>query len=172
VISHNRDYSLFELGEPAMHGLDMLAEDAQTDVLTAYLANQSSVFETKKGAGPILPGESISVEIKSKRGFRFLSLAGMLVTTNDAFFAVRGVRVPLFGDVVVEADAYDAGSERNSEECAYIPGPPCGNGGVHDPADAEGYVHIHAGIHGIGDLDSDEFDWRNPVAVIVIQHIK
>ena len=55
-----------------------------------------------------MPGASVSVEIKAKRGFRFLSLAGMLVTTNDAFFAVRGVRVPLFGDVMAEADAYDA----------------------------------------------------------------
>jgi hypothetical protein len=45
----------------------------------------------------------------------FISPAGMLVTTNDAFFAVRGVRVPLFRDDVTEADADDAGSERYSE---------------------------------------------------------
>ena len=172
VISHSRDFRLFELGEAAKHGLDKLAEDADTSDLTAYLATQASVFDFRVGAGGIMPGDSVSVEIKSKRGFRFLSLAGMLVTTNDAFFAVRGVRVPLFGDVVAEAEAYDAGSETNSEECTYIPGPPCGNGGVRDTAGAEGYVHIHAGIHGIGDLEPDEFDWRNPVAQIVIQHIK
>lgn len=171
VISHSHDFRLFNLGEEAMHGLDRLAEDADTGPLTEFLATQPSVFEFKVAAGGVMPGASVSVEIKSKRGFRFLSLAGMLVTTNDAFFAVRGVRVPLFGDVVAEADAYDAGSERNSEDCAYIPGPPCGNGNVHDPEPAEGYVHIHAGIHGSGSLDASEFDWRNPVAVIVIQRI-
>ena len=77
--------------------------------MTAFLATQSSVFNFAVfDDGPIMPGASVSVEIKAKRGFRFLSLAGMLVTTNDAFFAVRGVRVPLFGDVMAEADAYDA----------------------------------------------------------------
>lgn len=171
VISHSRNFRLFTLGEEAMHGLDRLAEDAQAADLTAYLATQASVFDFKVGAGAIMPGDSISVEIKSKRGFRFLSMAGMLVTTNDAFFAARGVRVPLFGDVVEEADAYDAGSERNSEDCDYIPGPPCNNGDVRDTAGAEGYVHIHAGIHGSADLVPSEFDWRNPVAVIVIQRI-
>ncbi|UCD78182.1 MAG: spondin domain-containing protein [Desulfobacterales bacterium] len=171
VISHSRDFRLFNLGEEAMHGLDRLAEDADTGPLTDFLATQPSVFDFKVGDGPIMPGASVSVEIKAKRGFRFLSLAGMLVTTNDAFFAVRGVRVPLFGEVVEEADAYDAGSEQNKEICDYIPGPPCGNANVHDPDPAEGYVHIHAGIHGSGDLDPSEFDWRNPVAVIVIQRI-
>jgi len=171
VISHNRDFRLFNLGEAAMHGLDKLAEDAQTADLTAYLATQSTVFDFRMGTGAIMPGDSISVEIKSKRGFRYISLAGMLVTTNDAFFAVRGLRVPLFGDVVAEADDYDAGSERNSEDCNFIPGPSCEKPGAHDTAEAEGYVHIHAGIHGIGDLEPDEFDWRNPVARIVIQHI-
>ena len=76
---------------------------------------------------------------------------------------------------MVEAEAYDAGSERNSEDCAYIPGPPCEGAGVHDPAEAEGYVHIHAGIHGIGP-DTElvypaEHDWRNPVAKITIRRV-
>jgi hypothetical protein len=32
--------------------------------------------------------------------------------------------------------------------------------------DAEGYVHIHAGIHGINDLDASALDWHNPVIEI------
>jgi len=36
----------------------------------------------------------------------------------------------------------------------------------------EGSVHIHAGIHGIGDLTSADFDWRNPTAKIVITRMK
>jgi hypothetical protein len=43
---------------------------------------------------------------------------------------------------MAKADAYDAGSERNSELCRFIPGPPCGNANVHDPDSAEGYVHV------------------------------
>jgi hypothetical protein len=35
----------------------------------------------------------------------------------------------------------------------------------------EGYVHINASIHGTGDLDPSQRDWRNPVARITIERI-
>ena len=97
----------------------------------------------------------------------------MLVTTNDAFFALRGVRAPRHGTSVHHSPAYDAGSEGNNEDCAYIPGPPCGNPEKRDPNDEpEGYVHIHAGIHGIGSLDRSLRDWRNLVAKITIKRLR
>ncbi|MDX1764306.1 MAG: hypothetical protein R3231_08300, partial [bacterium] len=69
------------------------------------------------------------------------------------------------------AVAYDAGSEANTESCDYIPGPPCGSH-VHDDAnDPEGYIHVHAGIHGIGDLVEANMDWRNPVVEIKIRRL-
>ncbi len=104
-------------------------------------------------------------------GFRFLSMAGMLVTTNDAFFALRGARVPAHGIRTFRSPAYDAGSEANNEDCAFIPGPPCMNPNVRATENAEGYVHIHAGIHGIADLDPAEHDWRNPVAEITLRRL-
>ena len=94
----------------------------------------------------------------------------MLVTTNDAFFAVNGVARPFRRQPGTHyAAAYDAGSEANNESCDFIPGPPCGNGGVRMQTGSEGYVHVHAGVHGIGDLDPAAYDWRNPVARVVIQ---
>ena len=38
--------------------------------------------------------------------------------------------------------------------------PHCDSGGVRDTAAAEGYVHVHAGIHSLGDLDPAIYDWR------------
>ncbi len=35
-------------------------------------------------------------------------------------------------------------------------------------SEVKGYVHIHAGLHGIGDMDAGELDWRNSVAKITI----
>ena len=67
--------------------------------------------------------------------------------------------------------AWDAGTEANSEDCAFIPGPPCGMGGVHDPAPAEGFIHISSGITGKGGVAVDEYDWRNPVAKVSIQRV-
>ena len=35
----------------------------------------------------------------------------------------------------------------------------------------EGYVHIHAGVHGIASLVPENHDWRNPVARIQIRRL-
>jgi len=31
---------------------------------------------------------------------------------------------------------------------------------------AEGFTHIYTGFHGVGDLDAEDFDWRNPMMEI------
>jgi hypothetical protein len=91
----------------------------------------------------------------------------MLVSSNDAFFAVRGLSARSKGDRIVDARACDAGSEANSEQCEFIPDPPCVGGGVHDDTtDAEGYVYIHSGIHGIGGLDRAVRDWRRFTRIV------
>jgi hypothetical protein len=169
VISHNGKFQLFTLGDPATMELAYLAEDAKTGPLTDFLKTQSSVFDYKVGAGPILPGESETIEVRTKFGFRLVSAAAMLVTTNDAFMAVRGAYASSYSPTVVNAAAYDAGSEYNSEECKFIPGPPCENPMVRDTEDAEGYVYVHSGMHGSDDLDPAIWDWNNPVAKIVIK---
>jgi hypothetical protein len=175
VISHNRHFELFSLGDPATPatpGLAALAEDADTTVLKHELDASSSVYDYNEAAGIIMPGSSATVEIKTKRGFQRISAAGMLVTTNDAFFAVRGVYARYWGNTATYARAYDAGSEVNSELCEFIPGPPCGSPGERDTVGAEGYVYIHSGIHGIGNLDPAESDWNNPVATVRVQRVK
>ena len=172
VISHRGNFRLFSLGEPATPGLAALAEDADTTGLENELDGSYSVFDFAVGEGPIMPGTSATVSIRTKSGFRHISAAAMLVTTNDAFMAVRGEYASSWKATVAHAAAYDAGSEYNSENCAFIPGPPCGNGGVRDTEDAEGYVYVHSGIHGGASLDPAEWDWNNPVARIVIEKIK
>ena len=95
----------------------------------------------------------------------------MLVTTNDAFAALNGVRLPRRGSTSFFSVAYDAGSEANTENCSDIPGPPCGNPFNRVPAGAEGYVSVHSGIHGIGDILPENRDWRNPVAWITVRSL-
>lgn len=70
--------------------------------------------------------------------------------------------------------AYDAGTEADDELCAHIPGPPtvCGGEGFNPSQEGDvNFLHIHAGIHGVGDLSAATFDWRNPVAKIVISRV-
>jgi len=156
---------------PASPELAALAEDGNTGPLETLLGGLSSVKEFMTAAGGIPPGESVTVMIKTGGNKRYLSVAGMLADTNDAFFAVQDVSVPNGQKKTVYAVTYDAGSEANSESCTYIPGPSCGNPFVRDTAGAEGYVHVHAGIHGLADLVPGTHDWRNPVVRIMIKRM-
>ena len=176
VASHVRDADpLFVLGEAASPELAKVAEDAMLDDLIAALSSSPDVLDiqTLFGAGgPIMPGETASVVINGFGKYRYVSLAAMLVSTNDAFIGVNGLRVHPVAHIVRMVPAYDAGSEANTEMCTDIPGPPCGNGGVRVTEGAEGYIYIHPGLSGkAGDAgpDANVYDWRNPVARISIQ---
>ena len=110
---------------------------------------------------------------KSKgRDEEVLSIVGMLVNSNDAFFALDSASLPgkRGESVTIYVGAFDAGSEGNNEHCGFVPGPACpaGSGNARSTADAEGFVHIHNGVHGIADLAASAYDWRNPVAKITI----
>ncbi len=174
VASHRKGVRLFTLGSPASSELATLAEEGNTAPLAALLLATPGVSDIAASAGLLNPGQSVTISVDAAGGFDHLSVAAMLIPTNDGFFALNGVEGPR-GDqtLTLYSPAYDAGSERNDELCASIPGPffaECGGaGGGGKPGGGEGYVHIHAGIHGIGDLDPAQRDWRNPVAQITIR---
>ena len=174
VAAHTRDASIFTLGEAASPELAGLAEDALFMPLEGALKTTDGVGDVglSFGAGgPIMPGETASVEIEAFGRARLISLVSMLVTTNDAFAGLNSVRAPNTGIGSHAAVAYDAGSEANTELCAHIPGPPCGNAEV-SPADMpEGFIYVHPGIRGDGDVPLDA-DWRNPVALITIERLR
>lgn len=168
VASHRSGVSLFETGASAGEEISAIAEGGDVVPLSEVLDANKKVAEVKNSGGTLPPGESVTVEV-SARGANRISLAAMLVPTNDTFVALRDVRAPRFGSVTYRAVAYDAGSETNNEECDSIPaGGECAGEGVSLDDDGEGFVHISAGIHGIGDLTPETYDWRNPVADVTI----
>lgn len=177
VASHKAGVKLFELGQPASPELATLAEEGNTVPLASLLTAMPEVLEVTNSSGLLNPGASVTLIVKTRGAFNHLSVASMLIPTNDGFFALNGVKGPRFQAVATHTSvAYDAGSERNDELCASIPGPSfaeCGGpgGGGAPTGGEEGYVHVHAGIHGIGDLNTAERDWRNPVARIVIRRV-
>ena len=176
VASHKPNVKLFELGKPASTELATLAEEGNTAPLAAALAALPGTGQVVTGSGLTNPGASTTLVVEGRRGFGFLSVAAMLIPTNDGFFALNGVALPRGNDMLtLTAPAYDAGSERNDELCVSIPGPffaECGgSGGGGKPGGGEGYVHIHAGIHGIGNLAAAMRDWRNPVALISVRRM-
>jgi hypothetical protein len=171
VASHRAaDNLLFTPGGAPGDDLAALAEGGDTGPLQTTLDADSRVNATTTSAGLLDPGHSVTVPITVRPGRDHISLAAMLIPTNDGFVSVQNVAVPHDHRAsTLYAPAYDAGSEPNDELCVSIPGPVCGGAGGSPGAGGEGFVHIHGGIHGIGNLVPAERDWRNPVAKIVIE---
>lgn len=176
VTTHKEGLKAFNLGQPAIPEITAIAESGNTEpAITALtsLIPGNLVKEAKDSGGVLPPGQSTMVAITGGDDFTHITLLSMLIPTNDAFFAVNGLPLPEGDDpVTYRSVAYDAGSEENDELCTNIPGPPdvCSGEGLSE-ADGEGFVHVHAGIHGSGDLTAAQYDWRNPVAEITIQRV-
>jgi hypothetical protein len=170
VASHSWMTRVFNPGKPASDELAALAEDGDFSGLVAALEGDENVLDVAVGDGLLMPGETVSLEVAVTGFYDRISAVGMLVTTNDAFFGLESLSFRGSPTSVVRttAPAYDAGTEANSESCAFIPGPPCGNPMVRDTAGAEGFIHVHPGLHGLADLSPADWDWQNPVALIKV----
>ena len=171
VLNHKKGVRLFTPGAPASDSLATLAESGNIEPLSAMMSMNPKVADIAISDGLLLPGESATVMLDRTGGFGYISLAAMMIPTNDGFIALNGVKAPRgHRSVMYLSPAYDAGSELNDEVCDNIPGPFCKGTGPSDE-NGEGYVHIHAGIHGIADVPDYDFDWRNPVARVVIERV-
>ena len=182
VTTHASGVRLFELGEPASEALEILAEAGDTGPMSDALNAQGrSVGDVVTIPGLLGPGETARAEIRATGRARHLSLAAMLIPTNDTFFAIDGVRLPKWRDRFTGL-AYDAGTEANDQSCRNIPGPRCnGEGHSPEPGDGdEGHVYVGNGFHELGDADAAEaevleplpYDWRNPVALVTVRRLR
>lgn len=172
LASHNSNIAMFTPGEAASPELADLAENGANALLKAVLDGSPDVLMSVSDVAGVAPGDTTTLTIDLSTSHPYLSIAGMLISTNDTFYGLNSATCPPSKQsVTFYVPGYDAGSEFNSEDCAYIPGPPCGAGAVHDPTPAEGFVYINNGIQGIGGVPNDTYDWRNPVARIVVTRL-
>ncbi len=178
VLTHSADFRMFELGEPASLGLEALAEGGNPADLIDEAANFS--IDAQVGDGLLGPGETVTIEVRGRRGQgSYLSVAAMLIPTNDTFMALSALPLPNNGMVEVMLSAYDAGTEANDQNCANMPGPRCGGEGTNlTPSDDdEGFVHVSNGFHELGDEDDQGneilgprvYDWRGTVAKVTVR---
>jgi len=170
AVTHSNEISVFELGEPALDELELLAEGGMTTPLQDLLDPLKQVHDTVTTEGLLGPGESVTFKIKGTHWNNRLTFAGMLLPTNDTFVAVNSISLPRWQTTAL-ATAYDAGTEINDEDCGNIPGPTCGGEAISE-ADGEGFIHVSNGIHGIGDLPPEIFDWRSAVAKVTVRRAR
>lgn len=175
IVSHSSAISLFQLGSAPSAGIAALAEEGNAETLVDAIFPSSERFDIATLSAPLLPGQSVTVEVKASGSKELISVAAKLANTNDTFMSAT-LEVPRFlfkkgaasSTTVHEyALAYDAGSEFNSELCVDVPG--CGGTGGTPNAEAEGFVHIANGVQGVGDLEAAQYDWRGPVALITVR---
>lgn len=158
----------FELGAQASDEVETMAETGDLGPLQASL-NAHDI--SNSSFLPFLaPGESVTQLVAARGRYRGISIAAMLIPTNDTFFAVNGIPGPRGNkSVTLYVPAYDAGTELNDELCVSLPGPGCNGDPGPVSTNGEGYVYVSNGIRGIGDLDADLLDFNNPVAQITIR---
>lgn len=178
--THSGWVEMFEPGQPASDALATLAESGDIVPLMQVLEGYGRHVTDVQTNGALLgPGESVTLTLEGRPGQR-LSLAGMLIPTNDTFVGVDGVFLPIRGSIKIEALAYDAGSEENDQNCANIPGPRCDGAASSAPAAGdEGFVHVSNGFHFLGTDDGQgnevllpgPYTWNNPVAIVEVHRI-
>lgn len=170
VATHRMGVNIYQLGQPASPEMAALAEGGATGPLTAQVG-MTRHATTTTGPGLLGPGQTVKISIAAHHDASQISLAAMMLPTNDGFISVNSMPLPMGKGKTATylSNGHDAGSEPNDEMCMNIPGPTCHGEGGSPGAGGEGFVHIHAGIHGIADLHADEYDWRNPVARITVR---
>ncbi len=188
LATHRRPLHVFEVGAPASFELKEIAENGNLAPMIAALSADRHVSEVVVAVAgdppPLGPGASVTVQISAERGAKFLSMAAMLICTNDGFTGLDRVRLPkrVGRSAHFYADGYDAGTEINTEDFADLV-PPCPaltgvpttdpGTGASNPALAEGgVIHHHGGILGGNDLVPAIHGWANPVAQIVVTRLR
>lgn len=177
VAAHTSGMDVFNVGQAASAEVQAIAENGNNDPLVALLGGSAAVLDSASGTAPVKPGESATITVEAPSG-SLLSVVFMLICTNDGFSGVDSMTLAASGSESVDANAYDAGTETNTEDFADIV-PPCqdligvssadAGTGETDPALAEGgVITAHQGIQGGTDLTVSDHGWTDPVARITV----
>ena len=191
VATHKRRLRLFKLGRTASAELQALAENGDAAPLLTLLSGDKRVSDLAIGdTGPLVPESdpgstsfksSVNIVIGANEKFKFFSIASMLACTNDGFTGLTRVKLPTNGTGVFFPDAFDAGTEVNTEDfadlvpvCQSLLGVTSPDAGteVTNPALAQGgRIARHPGVKGGDDLDPAIHGWSGSVSRVTVTPI-
>jgi hypothetical protein len=190
VAATHQEMQMFQVGGMASEGLEALAEDGNQGVIFDLFNGSEDVTEAINVGVPLTPygqvvgdfEDSVSFEISAHPGDR-LSLATMLICTNDGFVGLDRVRLPRGKFAFYVLKGYDAGTEENTEmsqdivdACSALgpvtlAGDPNGNEDAAVDTDPQEMIALHEGIQGVGDLSILRHGWFNPSGAVIIRRI-
>jgi Spondin_N len=191
--THDRDMHMFQVGRLATDELAAIAQAGnQLPMFNLFNSSDDVTDAVDVGApltrvGTVVGSfvDTATFEITAERGDR-LSLATMLICTNDGFLGLDAVRLPSHGARAFLINGYDAGRENNTQDSQHLVNPCTALGPVPLPGDPDGEadsgpgvstvppvpIHHHQNIQdGVGELTVADHGWRDPVAVAVVSRI-
>ena len=196
--THTADGRIWSVGGLATPGVRQVAEIGNPMELIGEMINNPAVTDTANSRAP-MPSRGRTVarfgpfanggpDLIDTQAFTImgrpgdkLSMASMLIGTNDGFWGLDSVTLPGSGQRVWDAKGYDAGTEENDElqqnidDGASILGPEQLPGELAGPADngrvatsPPAPISGHPGIRGVGDIPSS-FSFGGTVARVTIR---
>jgi hypothetical protein len=193
LVTHSTAADVFTVGESSSASVQAIAENGDNSILSSSLASNAEVGAMVEASAPLVPADdpggsgfsdTVTLEISARADTQYLSAAMMLICTNDGFTGLDTVDVPEnIGDVLMyEGNAYDAGTEVNTEDFIDLV-PPCqgligvmtedeGSGMSQQQTIESGTINMHTGIVGDVDLQLDAHGFSNPIISIMIERIE
>ena len=191
--THRPGLHMFQVGHLATDQLAAIAQDGNEAPMFNLFNGANGVTQAVDIGRPLTPHgrvvgsftDSVTFDITARRGDR-LSLATMLICTNDGFLGLDGVRLPDDEGRTFFLVGWDAGRENNTERQQDIVEPcsvlgPVVLPGVHPSPNHDSGpgltttpqepIHLHPGITGVGDLTPALHNWKNPVARVSIERV-
>ena len=186
--AHTSDENIFTLGTSATSELQTMAEGGDISGLVSVLSNADANINENPAAGLLAPGASTTYTLTNDETNTYLSVAAMVLPTNDGFVGLDSWEIPTeTGTYTILLNAYDAGTEANDEiingggplgvaGIPFAPGSDGGTGGTGvTDTESNTTVHIHRGSLGDDDLNAGKSDldnsvhrWLNPVAKLTV----
>lgn len=181
IVTHDARVSLFRNGHIPSAGIVAIAEDGNPGPALSAVDGLDGIFGVTAIDAPIgYQGNSgpfpdtANYLVDAPHGATHLSMAFMLICTNDGFSGLNSLKLT-DRPVVRYGIAYDAGSEANDYASSSIVDPCGGIGPVALPADGNenssatdgGRIRAHKAIGLNGDL-TVEHRWQGPVVRITV----
>ena len=184
VVTHHANASFFSVGASASAGITAIAENGDPSVAfdafdgAPHVTGVVNVGQPLTRAGTTFDvfSDTVTIEIDATKS-DVLSVAGMLICSNDGFAGGDSLVLPRRGSLTYYLNGYDAGTEINTEEsedivdaCSLL-GPVVldgdDNGNNNDGIDEDVAIALHGGIASTADL-LDAHNWDDPVLMVTI----
>lgn len=188
--THGNGIRMFKVGRKASAEIEAIAEDGNQGPMFNLVSGSGKVTDAVDVGAPLTRSgekvgdfrDSATFRMKAGSGDR-LSLATMLICTNDGFTGLDRGRLPKGGSRVFLRNGYDAGTEDNTEMSEDIVDPctalgpkalagdPNGNENNSVATHPQRKIRLHPNVHGGGDLSEKRHGWDDPVLKVTVVNV-